>query len=154
MLAIPSLRGGGEFGEEWHQAGMLERKQNVFDDFIGAAEWLIGNGYTSQDRIAVEGGSNGGLLVDGGLIAPRATDALTQAYRPADPLVVEWRALTVAGLDRIAARVRTALGHDTASLPLGAVLQGGTWSAGRRLARARRADGGPPVVLVSDGTVF
>jgi len=63
LLAIPNLRGGGEYGESWHQAGMLERKQNVFDDFIACAEWLIKSGYTRRERLAVQGGSNGGLLV-------------------------------------------------------------------------------------------
>jgi prolyl oligopeptidase len=63
LLAVPNLRGGGEYGEEWHQGGMLHRKQNVFDDFIAAAEWLIAEGYTRAGRIALEGGSNGGLLV-------------------------------------------------------------------------------------------
>ena len=61
VIAVANLRGGGEYGERWHQAGMLERKQNVFDDFIAAAEWLRTSG--RADRIAIEGGSNGGLLV-------------------------------------------------------------------------------------------
>jgi prolyl oligopeptidase len=62
IFAMVNLRGGGEYGEAWHEAGMFERKQNVFDDFIAAAEWLAASGYTRPSAMAVEGGSNGGLL--------------------------------------------------------------------------------------------
>lgn len=63
IFAMPNLRGGGEYGEEWHQGGTKLNKQNVFDDFIAAGEWLIENGYTKTEKLAIQGGSNGGLLV-------------------------------------------------------------------------------------------
>ena len=67
VYAIATLRGGGEFGEEWHRDGMLENKPNVFADFIAAAEWLVDHGYTNPDKLAIRGGSNGGLLVGSAL---------------------------------------------------------------------------------------
>lgn len=97
---------------------------------------------------------NGGLFVDTGVLALKDPDAANRAHEPVSELVVEWRALTVALLDRVAAEARTALGRSEDDLPLASVLQGGTWSAGRRIAAERRAGGGPPVRIVSDATVF
>ncbi|MCA6114631.1 URC4/urg3 family protein [Bradyrhizobium sp. WSM 1738] len=97
---------------------------------------------------------NGGLFVDTGVLAFRDAEAAQQEHKVASPLVVEWRALTVALLDRLADGLRRRLGHDATSMPLAKILEGGTWAAGRRLARERRADASPPVKVVSDGTVF
>jgi hypothetical protein len=97
---------------------------------------------------------NGGLFIDAGVLAFRSAEAVQQAHEVASPLVVEWRALTVALLDRVADDLRRRLGLDAKSLPLAKILEGGTWAAGRRLARERRADASPPIKVISDGTVF
>ncbi len=97
---------------------------------------------------------NGGLLIDFGVIAARDANLYTQALTVDHPAIVEWRALTVIGLDRIADRIRAKLGLDAANLPLARVLEGGTWTAGRKIAAERRPGGAPPLNIVSDGTVF
>lgn len=97
---------------------------------------------------------NGGLFVDTGVLVLRAADAVTRAHAVDSELVVEWRALTVALLDRIAPKVRVELGVTAEQLPLASVLEGGTWAAGREIAKRLRTDGGPPLQIISDGTVF
>jgi Protein of unknown function (DUF1688) len=94
---------------------------------------------------------NGGLFIDSGTLAFRDAADCARRHDVSSALVVEWRALTVALLDRLAALVRTRLARD---LPLARILQGGTWAAGRMLARRLRPDGAPPVAVISDGTVF
>lgn len=97
---------------------------------------------------------NGGLFVDSGVLAFRHEADAQREHEVAAVLVVEWRALTVALLDRLADGIRKRLGLDAVSLPLAKVLEGGSWATGRRLARERRADASPPVKVISDGTVF
>jgi hypothetical protein len=97
---------------------------------------------------------NGGLFVDMGVLTPHEPEALNKGYDVSDAFVVTWRSLTVALLDRIAPLVRERLGVTAEDFPLARVLEGGTWAAGRAIARERRADGGPPFVVHSDGTVF
>lgn len=97
---------------------------------------------------------NGGLLLDGGVIVPRNPRLLAKSWKPQDDFVVEWRALTVALLDELALQVRQRLGRSEEELPLACILEGGTWAAGRELARELRADGSPPLKIDSDGTLF
>jgi len=97
---------------------------------------------------------NGGLFIDSGVLAFRDSQNAQREHEVASALVVEWRALTVALLDRLASGMRERLGLDAVSLPLAKVLQGGSWAAGRQLARERRSDASPPVKVISDGTVF
>lgn len=98
---------------------------------------------------------NGGLFVDMGVLVPRDANALARSYNVSDDFVVIWRSLTVALLDRIAPLVRERLDVTAEQFPLARVLEGGTWAAGREIARQKRPDtGGPPLIIHSDGTVF
>jgi hypothetical protein len=97
---------------------------------------------------------NGGLFLDRGVLELADPQDAGRSHAVGDPLVVGWRALTVALLDRIAPLVRDELGVRAAGFPLARVLEGGTWAAGRIAAKAARADGGPPLTIISDGTVF
>ena len=97
---------------------------------------------------------NGGLLIDAGALRPKQRAILQETFAAGDEPIVEWRALTVALLDRIASHVRLHLDLDVERLPLVKVLEAGTWFAGRMLAAERRPGGGPPITVASDGTVF
>ncbi len=97
---------------------------------------------------------NGGLFVDSGVLAFRHSVDAVREHEVGSPLVVEWRALTVALLDKLAEVLRGQLGLNETTLPLAKVMEGGTWEAGRAIARKLRPDGSPPVKVISDGTVF
>ncbi len=97
---------------------------------------------------------NGGLFVDSGVLILRDQAEAAHQHDVGSPLVVEWRALTVALLDRLGDAIRKKLNMDALELPLAKILEGGTWATGRALARERRADGAPPIKVNSDGTVF
>jgi hypothetical protein len=97
---------------------------------------------------------NGGLFIDTGVLILRDRGEVNREHEVGSSLIVEWRALTVVLLDLLAEVVRQRLNKDTLSLPLAGVLQGGTWAAGRAIARKRRTDGSPPIKVISDGSVF
>lgn len=97
---------------------------------------------------------NGGLFVDTGVLQLTDPGAAERSHHVSDPLIVAWRAMTVALLDRMAPQVRDLLGVSEPTFPLARMLEGGSWAAGRRIAKQRRADGGPPFHILSDGTVF
>ncbi|NVB82049.1 MAG: URC4/urg3 family protein [Kofleriaceae bacterium] len=97
---------------------------------------------------------NGGLLIDLGVLVPKHDAVRGEVHSPGDEVIVEWRALTVALLDRVAERVRERLGKTPTQLPLANILEGGTWAAGRAVAARLRPTGGPPIQIASDGTVF
>ena len=96
---------------------------------------------------------NGGLLLDGGVIVPRDPRLLQKRWKVSDEFVIEWRALTVSLIDELAPLVRARLGKTADEMPLACILEGGTWAAGREIARELR-DGSPPLAIDSDGTVF
>jgi hypothetical protein len=96
---------------------------------------------------------NGGLMIDSGLLRLRDESAAAEIWQPGDEIIVEWRALTVALMDEVAAAVRGQLHMDEIHLPLARVLEGGSWAAGRELAQRHRG-GLPPLKVASDGTIF
>jgi hypothetical protein len=157
---------GRSLGDCWRHPGIRrEDATNGLIPFHKLSQWLAYSlceplswaGIDVVDVDALTGLAeyrNGGLLIDARVIALTDPAAAARPHPPESPLIVEWRALTVALLDRIAPLVRAELGVCAASFPLAKVLEGGTWATGRALARAERADGGPPLAVASDGTVF
>ena len=158
--------GGLSLGDTWkHPAIKRTDATNGLVPFHKLSQWLSYSlieplqaaGFKVTDINGLTGLAeyrNGGLFVDANVIALRDPAKALLPNVVDSPLVVEWRALTIALLDRIAPLVRAELGVDELKFPLGCVLEGGTWAAGRVLAHEKRADAGPPIRVVSDGTVF
>ena len=158
--------GGVSLGDTWRHPAI--RRADVTDGLIPfhkLSQWLSyslieplqWSGIEVTDIDGLTGLAeyrNGGLFVDSGVLTLRDPAQLTCAHDAGSELVVEWRALTVALLDGLAATMRKRLNMDAVTLPLAKVLEGGTWAAGRAIAREKRPDGTPPLNVTSDGTVF
>ena len=158
--------GGVNLGDVWRHP--MVRTGDLTDrlvPFHKLSQWLAyslvepledaGIATTDLDRLTgLAEYRNGGLLIDLGVLRPKHDSVLSARHRVGSEVIVEWRALTVALLDRLAREVRAGLGLDAAALPLAKVLEGGTWRAGRRIALERRRGGEPPIRVQSDGTVF
>ncbi len=161
----PALR-GVPLGDCWpHPELCASRPEEGFVPLHKLSQWLAYSLIEPLQHagIAVDGVPeltglaeyrNGGLFVDMGVLELRNPAAASKGFSVSDPVIVGWRSLTVALLDRIAPLVGTRLGLAAGELPLIKVLEGGTWAAGRQIARATRADGTPPFHIMSDGTVF
>ena len=158
--------GGVALGDCWrHPSLTTADATNELVPLHKLSQWLTyslieplqGAGFTVTDLDGLTGLAeyrNGGLFVDSGVLVLRDPDEAAREHDVGAALIVEWRALTVALLDRLASAIRTKLNTDAATLPLAKILEGGTWAAGRAIARKLRADGSPPIKVVSDGTVF
>ncbi len=161
-----SSLGGVNLGDVWAHPGLnANGLGGRLVPFHKLSQWLTYSllepledaGITVTDLDGLTGLAeyrNGGLFVDLGVLVLVDPGVTERSHSPDSSLIVEWRALTVALIDRVAERVRTKLGVDATTFPLAKVLEGGTWAAGRRAARERRPDGSPPIRLESDGTVF
>jgi len=158
--------GGINLGDVWHHSQILGAGLTAgLVPFHKLSQWLtysliepiLAAGITVtgvDDLTGLAEYRNGGLLLDLELVTPRHDAVLTYTYPSEAEIIVEWRALTVALLDRLAVQVRDHLGVSAETYPLAKILEGGTWRAGRRIAREKRPDGSPPLRLISDGTVF
>ena len=158
--------GGTNLGDVWHHpaAGGTGPTANLVP-FHKLSQWLAYSLFEPFERAGIpilQPGAltglpeyrNGGLLVDLGVLVPKHDRVRSAVHAPGDEVIVEWRALTVALLDRVSELVREALGKTPAEMPLANILEGGTWAAGRAVASRLRADGSPPIQIASDGTVF
>ncbi len=158
--------GGVNLGDVWrHSVVAAEGPSSGLVPFHKLSQWLT---YSLVEPIEEAGISvvgldqltglaeyrNGGLFVDFAVLVPRSPDLFDRPQQATSEPIVEWRALTVALLDQVAELVRAELGLTAEDFPLAKVLEGGTWSAGRRIAAQRRADGSPPIAILSDGTLF
>ena len=160
------MLGGISLGDTWkHPAIKRADATNGLVPFHKLSQWLSYSlieplrdaGFAVTDVNGLTGLAeyrNGGLFMDANVIALRDSVKASQGNAVDSLLVVEWRALTIALLDRLAPLVRAELRVDETNFPLGCVLEGGSWAAGRLLAREKRADAGPPIRVISDGTVF
>ena len=158
--------GGVNLGDTWrHPAVHADDPSNGFVPFHKLSQWLTYSliepleeaGVTViglDDLTGLAEYRNGGLFVDLDVLQPKHKAVTAEAHTIDSEIVVEWRALTVALLDRIADPLRRNLGVDAEAFPLAKVLEGGTWQAGRRIAEGRREGGAPPIQVLSDGTVF
>lgn len=156
---------GVNLGDIWHYQPFGELDKNGVVCFHKLSQWLTYSlvGPIEEAGLAVKGAEkltglaeyrNGGLFLDFGVIELKDKSLLDIAHKPDSELIVEWRALTVQLLDKVGSEVQSLLGKSPQDFPLAKVLEGGTWWAGRKLAKEARADSSPPIKLDSDGTVF
>lgn len=157
---------GQNLGDVWrHSAIQRNDETNGLVPFHKLTQWLTyslieplqeaGIGLCNTDALTgLAEYRNGGLFLDLDVLSPRNSDVYHESYPPDSELVVEWRALTLALLDRLAPLIRQELNLSQLSLPLGAILEGGTWATGRQLAFEKRANGDPPITVQSNGTLF
>lgn len=157
--------GDTNLGDCWHHPLLGELSVKSLIPFHKLSQWLTysmvgpmidaGLNVTGAEKLTgLAEYRNGGLFLDFGVINLRDEENFYKAHKPSSELVIEWRALTVTLLDKIGALVQKKLGITPAEFPLAKVLEGGTWWAGRRIAKEKREDGSTPLKLDSDGTVF
>ncbi|RLN76509.1 hypothetical protein BBJ28_00026464 [Nothophytophthora sp. Chile5] len=141
--------GGQNMGDVWELSYLPEHeKAGKFVSFHKLSQWLT---YSLMEPLQYR---NGGLLVDFGVLVPKSANILTDEFDPSSEVIVEWRALTVAILDEVHKVILERLNFTADVFPLVKMLEGGSWKAGRVIAKEKRADGGPPIKIKSDGTVF